>query len=287
MHPARSPRTRRTLKILEEPYRSRAVPAGTLRYWSWLFAAAEAREPLLGIYALMAEWQALMDPVTESDVARIKLAWWADEVGRLAAGSPAHPISRYLANLEGAASIDWSPLMLPVSAAAAHVAGAPLEQAAELQPHAGALLGVPLLLAARLGGAASPSVQLSITALAEAEYVARALRAYGREARAGRMLFPVDELLAAGISNEDLAARDPPPGLQAYLRRMREQAARDFSNAAAALVPLERPRSRHLLVLAALGAKHLNGGTRRGGADFRLADLYNAWTAARRAAAAR
>jgi hypothetical protein len=101
------------------------------------------------------------------------------------------------------------------------------------------------------------------------------------------MVFPVDELLAAGLVNEDLAARHPPPRLQAYLRPLREQAARHFSNAAAALVPPERPRSRHLLVLTALGAKHLNGGTRRGGADFRPADLYNAWTAARRAAAAR
>jgi len=27
------------------------VPPGTARYWSWLFAAAESRAPLLGIYA--------------------------------------------------------------------------------------------------------------------------------------------------------------------------------------------------------------------------------------------
>jgi phytoene synthase len=253
-----------------------------------LFAAHEAREPLLGIYALMAEWQALSDPDTEGDVARIKLAWWRDEMQRLAAGSPLHPISRYLANLEGAAAIDWSPLLRPVAAAAAQVAGAPLERAAELQSHAGALFGAPLLVAARLGGAgSSPSVPICIAALAEAQYVAKALSVYGREARAGRILFPVDELLAAGIENDDLAARNPPPRLAAYLKWMRERAAHDFANAATALAPQERPSLRHLLVLATLGAKHLNGRERRADADFRLADLYNAWTAARRAAAAR
>ncbi len=68
---------------------------------------------------------------------------------------------------------------------------------------------------------------------------------------------------------------------------MREHAARYFADAAAALAPPERPPLRHLLVLATLGAKHLNGGKRRAGTDFRLADLYNAWSAARRAAAAR
>jgi phytoene synthase len=258
-----------------------------MRHWSWLFAAREAREPLLGIYALMAEWHALLDPGTEADVARIKLAWWRDEMGRLAAGSPLHPISLYLANLEGAASIDWSPLMRPVAAAAAQVAGAALERAAELQSHANALFGIPLLVAAGLGGASSPSVQACIAALAEAQYVARALSDYGREARAGRILFPIDELLAAGVDNDDLAARDPPPHLDAYLHRMRDHAARYFANSAEALAMQERPRLRHLLVLAALGAKHLNGRGRRAGADFRLADLYNAWTAARRAAAAR
>jgi phytoene synthase len=252
-----------------------------------LFAAPEAREPLLGIYALMAEWHALLDPDTEADVARIKLAWWGDEMSRLAAGSPLHPISRYLANLGGTAAIDWSPLGHPVSAAAAQVAGVPLERAAELQSHADALFGAPLLVAARLRGTCTPGVPACIAALAEAQYVARALSAYGREARAGRILFPVDELLAAGIDNDDLAARDPPPQLNAYLMRMREHAALYFANAAAALAPQERPPLRHLLVLATLGAKHLNRGVRRVGTEFRLADLYNAWTAARRAAAAR
>src|SRR5450432_3255587 len=130
-----------------------------MRHWSWLFAAPEAREPLLGI---------------EADVARIKLGWWGEEMGRFAQGSPVHPISRYLATLGGAAAIDWSPLALPVTAAMAQVAGAPLERAAELQSHAHALFGAPLLLAARLGGRHSPSVQTCITALAEAQYLARA-----------------------------------------------------------------------------------------------------------------
>ncbi len=92
-----TPRARPILKPLDATYRARAVPPGSPRYWSWLFAAAELRAPLLGIYALSAEWQALMDPATESSVAHLKLAWWRDEMQRLAAGSAVHPISAYLA----------------------------------------------------------------------------------------------------------------------------------------------------------------------------------------------
>ena len=99
---------RRPLRPLEEPYRTRAVPPGSARYWSWLFAARESREPLLGIYALLAEWRALMDPDTETAVAQLKLAWWQEEMQRLTAGAPVHPVSRYLAALPRAGAIRTS-----------------------------------------------------------------------------------------------------------------------------------------------------------------------------------
>src|SRR5260370_24689891 len=97
--------TRPILKPLDATYQTRALPPGTSRYWSWLFAAAEARAPLVGIYALGAEWQALMDPATDVSVAHLKLAWWHEEMRRLSPGSPLHPHSVYLAALPRAASV--------------------------------------------------------------------------------------------------------------------------------------------------------------------------------------
>jgi len=265
------------------------VPPGTTRYWSWLFAAPAAREPLLGIYALMAEWRALMDPGTEMSVAQIKLVWWREEMDRMAAGAARHPITRHLADLPCAASADLTPLTRSLEAAAAQIAGAPLERGAELEAHADALYGTPLYIAALLGGARTDRSTLRgcIAPLAAAEYLAKAIADYGREARAGRIPFAVDELLAAEVDNDDLVAAEPPPRLRIYLDQLRQKADGYFSIAATALAPDERPPLRHLLVLAALGAKHLNDGKRHTSADFRLADLYNAWNAARRAAAAR
>ena len=338
------------------------MPPGSTRYWSWLFAARETRDPLLGIYALMAEWRALMDPSTEMSVAQTKLIWWREEMSRMAAGSPVHPITRYLADFPRAAATDFVPLMRTVEAAAAQVAGAPLERGEELAAHADALYGQPLLIAAQLSNAIPPAdaVQFGgtaslggtgqfrvtgqsggadqsrdaaplgdaaqfgggtvplagavprpgarghrsalhgcVAALAAAEYLTRAIADYAREARAGRIPFAVDELLAAEIENSDLVAAEPPPRLRRYLNHLRQQATGYYSNVAAALAPEQRPPLRHLLVLAALGAKHSSDGERRSanpsgnpsghpsGADFRLADLYNAWNAARRAAAAR
>lgn len=259
------------------------MPPGTPRYWSWLFATAESRPPLLGIYALVAEWRALMDPSTETSVAHIKLAWWREEMHRLAAGAAVHPISTYLAALPRAAVVDFSPLVAAVEAAANQVGGAPLERAADLAPHAEALWGHPLTVAARLAGDTLDEVGLRdcTGALAAADYLSRAIGSYRRDARFGRVPFAVEELLAADIDNADLAAGNPPPRLEQYLRHLRERAMRYFEIAAAALPRDRRAPLRHLLVLAALGSRHLTG---RGPVRERSArDLFLAWKTARRA----
>jgi 15-cis-phytoene synthase len=276
------------LRPLEEPYRSRAAPPGSARYWSWLFSAPDSREPLLGIYALLAEWQALMDPATESAVAHLKLAWWEEEMQRLTAGSPVHPVSRYLAEGPRGNATDFAPLKSTVRAAAAHVAGAPIERSEELTAHSTALLAGPLMVAARLAGGCTPEteagVRRCVATLAAAEYLKRAIADYRREARVGRVSFPVDELLAAKIEDADLCADQPPLRLQSYLDEVRRRAAQFFATAGEALPRAERAPLRHLLVLAALGVKHLNGRAALREPAFRLQDLYLAWTTARRAA---
>jgi len=275
---------------LEEPYRGRAVPPGSARYLSWLFAARECRDPLLGIYALLAEWRALMDPATESTVAQAKLAWWHEELHRLRQGTPVHPISRHLAALPRAAAVDFGPLIRAVEAAVLQIAGAPLERGAQLEAHGDALRGGPLIVAARLAREPAPEslagLESCATALAAGEYLESAIADYRREARAGRVAFPVDELLAARIEDADLNAANAPPHVQSYLAGARRRAADSFARAAALLPRSERAAQRHLLVLAALGAKRLSGSQFHGStADFRLGDLYVAWSTARRATA--
>lgn len=222
-----------------------------------------------------------MDPATESAVARLKLAWWQEEMQRLTTRSAVHPISIYLAALPGAASADFTPLLAAARAAAAQISGVPLERGADLEPQSQALWGGPLALVSRLAGEVPEDAALSNCTrwLAAAEYLARAIRDYRREARAGRVGLAIDELMAAGVDNADLAADPAPAHLQLYLGRLREQAAQYFDRAVQALPRARRGADRHLLVLAALGREHLHlHPTRR-----RLKDMLLAWRTARHA----
>jgi len=272
------------LKTLDATYRARAIALGSVRYWSWLFASSSARAPLLGVYALLAEWNALMDPGTEASASRIKLAWWQEEIQRLIARAPVHPICVYLASLPRAGEVDFRPLSLAVDASLTELSGVPLERTAELEPHACALRSGPLEVASRLAADGADEVGLGncLRALAVADYLARAIRDYRRQARLGRVPFAVEELLAAGLDNADLCADQPPAKLEAYLEQKRALAARSYESAALALPAACRPRQRHLLILAALGLKHLQRRTSTL-ESARLQDMLLAWSTARRA----
>jgi phytoene synthase len=292
-------------KALDATYRTRAIPPGSLRHWSWLFAARESQPPLLGVYALLAEWNALIDPATERSAAHIKLAWWREEMRRLVDGTPVHPISVYLKSLPRAAVVDFAPLVLAVDAAATELSGVPLERAADLEPQSQALRGNPLSVAAQRS---QPLRQLHrshsdltgtglgqcIGALALADYLSRSVEDYRREARQGRVPFAVDELVAVGIENSQLIAEHADPALQNYLDGLKARAAHQYQMAARALPPSERSAQRHLLVLAALGLFRLReqapnnvahrspSGSARGWRTG-LQEMYLAWSTARQA----
>jgi phytoene/squalene synthetase len=138
-----------------------------------------------------------------------------------------------------------------------------------------------LALVSQLAGEVPEDAALSNCTrwLAAADYLARAIRDYRREARAGRVGFAVDELMAAGIDNADLAADPAPTHLQLYLDRLRAQAAQYFDRALQALPRARRGADRHLLVLAALGLENLQLHPPR----RRLKDMLLAWQTARHA----
>ena len=273
---------------LDAAFTARAVPVGSARHLSYLFAAPPVRAPLLGIYALLAEWLALLDPATETTVAQVKLAWWQEEMVRLSSGSAVHPVSRYLAAQPGAAAAHFSILTAAVEAAMLELSGVPLELGADLEAQSTALLAGPLRVASLIG-ALQPdpaldreALERATQSLALAQYLTRSLRDYRRAAGVGRVPFAVDELLTAGVENVDLLQPQAPAHLQAYLDSLRHKADASYADLAQAMPANARVNLRHLLVLAALERKQLHAA--RGSSAFAaLKDMLLAWQTARRA----
>lgn len=73
------------------------IPEGSAAYYAHLFTPPERRPALTALFALHREFEELSARQGEPALTQVKLQWWDDEVRRLAAGEPRHPVTTALA----------------------------------------------------------------------------------------------------------------------------------------------------------------------------------------------
>ena len=75
---------------------SAAVRPGTLDWFVCLYASTGLRARLRALFAFRHACEMVVYRVQEPDIARIKLAWWREEIGRYANGNAVHPLCKSL-----------------------------------------------------------------------------------------------------------------------------------------------------------------------------------------------
>ncbi|HYK99988.1 MAG TPA: squalene/phytoene synthase family protein [Steroidobacteraceae bacterium] len=266
--------------------------ASAARTLAWLYAPGTQRPLLAALCAIEAEIGASLKAGLDHQIAHLRLEWWRAECARTAAGTPAHPATRAaVAALAGRDPQLLAGLTGLVDAAAWDLAAATFDTRLELTGYCERWAEAAIVPLARL---AAPEVEATAAralgaALREGELLAH----LARDARAGRLRLPLDELSAARV---DAARLADPPWPAALVALLRERHARLRSALAAAVGSLPRsaqPALRALLVWAALaGAVSRRAERRLPGAlaardDHGALDGWRAWRAARRALAAR
>lgn len=256
------------------------------RTLAWLYSPPPQRALLGALFALEEEIGASLKSGLDHEVAHARLAWWREECARCAGGQPAHPLTRSL--LECFTGRDPAPLAGIgglIDTATWDLAAATFETRRELDAYcarwADAMI-VPLAAcgAPRLERAAARALG---AALREAQLLAE----LARDAHAGRLRLPLDELAAAAV---EIAALARPPwsaGLVALLRARHAQLRGRLAGAVAALTPEGQPPLPGLMVWVVLAHQSSRRAERRlpralpGGDDSGLLDGYRAWRAAR------
>ncbi|MCH7894672.1 MAG: squalene/phytoene synthase family protein [Proteobacteria bacterium] len=75
---------------------SAAIRPGSLNWFTCLYAAPAPRIRLRALFAFRHACEMVVQRVQEPDIARIKLAWWREEIGRYANGNAVHPLCKSL-----------------------------------------------------------------------------------------------------------------------------------------------------------------------------------------------
>src|SRR6188508_350146 len=80
----------------DEYCQQKAAASGSSFYYSFLFLPPERRRAIIALYAFCREVDDVVDEVHDTGVAQTKLAWWRQEIARVFAGTPEHPVGKAL-----------------------------------------------------------------------------------------------------------------------------------------------------------------------------------------------
>jgi phytoene synthase len=267
------------------------IPAGTPRYFAWLYSDARLQALLAPLFGIETEINAALQPALEHSVAHARMSWWAEEAQRLRAGHALHPLSRTLLAqwpaATGAPGPDVSGL---VESAAWDLASATFETRRELALYCERWARSMIQLAATSGAAGLPpqTAQQFGVGLGAALCELEMLISLPHAARRGRLRLPLDELAAIGVEPAALAQPPWPAALCERLRQRHRELRAALTTAGALLrSPTQRATLRGLLVWAALVHQHSRRAEaalptlwRRNRWDG-LSDAWRAWRTAR------
>ena len=96
---------------------SEAVRPGSLNWFVCLYASTRSRTRLHALFSFRHACEMAVHRVQEPDIARIKLAWWREEIERYAKGGAVHPVCKSLLDEHGEPLLDPATMANMIDAA--------------------------------------------------------------------------------------------------------------------------------------------------------------------------
>jgi phytoene synthase len=248
----------------DEYCQRKAAASGSSFYYSFLFLPQERRRAITALYAYCREVDDVVDEVQEPSVAQAKLAWWADEIGRLYAGEPQHPVARALAPHLGAFDIRRDSLMLVLEGMAMDLQQNRYLDFPALARYCHNVAGVVGEMSAGIFGASDPRTFEFASKLGLALQLTNIIRDVGEDARRGRIYLPIDDLQAHGVKAADLLAGRYVDGYLPLMQFQAQRARGVYAEALAALPAADRQAQRPGLIMGAIYATLLDEIEREG-----------------------
>ena len=230
----------------------KAAASGSSFYYSFRFLPEDRRRAIHAFYAFCREVDDVADECRDPALARTKLAWWRDEVARLYAGQPEHPVTRALAEAIG-------PFHLPEDVFSQIIDGMEMDLGLvrypdfkELRLYCHRVAGVVGEAAALIFGVSDRATLKYANRLGLAFQLTNIIRDVGEDARRGRIYLPQDELAAHGVREADILAARMSESFVRLMEFQYRRAMKTYEEAFALLPAADRAAQRPGLIMAAI-----------------------------------
>ncbi len=232
--------------------RDKAAPRGSDLYYSLLFLAPEKRRALTAFHTLCRELDDVADDCRDAQVARLKLAWWGEEIDRLFAGAARHPVGHALAPLAAAGAIGREEFREILEGTAMNLEIIAYADFDTLQLYCRRTAGMASQITAQLLGGQEHAALSYAQELGVALRLTRMIRDVGADARRGRIYLPGDELAQFGVAAADILRARTSPAFRALMEYQYLRAEDHYTRALAALPRGDRKAQQAGLALGAI-----------------------------------
>ncbi len=233
---------------------NKAAASGSSFYYSFLFLPSAQRRAITALYAYCREVDDIVDEVSDPSLAATKLAWWAQEIGRLFAGDPQHPVTRALQPHLEPFGITRERLLQVLEGMSMDLSQSRYLDFAGLQRYCHLVAGVVGELAASIFGITQPATLEYARQLGLALQLTNILRDVGEDARRGRIYLPIEDLQRFDVKAADLLAGRYVDGFDALMRFEAQRAREAFRAAWAALPQSDQRAQRPGLIMGSIYA---------------------------------
>ncbi|MCO5100321.1 MAG: presqualene diphosphate synthase HpnD [Burkholderiaceae bacterium] len=236
----------------DEYCRERAAGSGSSFYYSFAFLSGERRRAITALYAFCREVDDVVDESSDAGLARVRLDWWRDEIERLYAGRPQHPVTRALAPHLQDYALERARLLEIVDGMQMDLEQDRYLDFEGLRLYCHRVAGVVGMLSANIFGARRESTTRYAEELGVALQLTNIIRDVGEDARRNRIYLPIEDLQRFGVAAHEILGIRPSERLVELMRFQATRARQCYARAIALLEPDEQRAQRPGLIMAAV-----------------------------------
>jgi phytoene synthase len=236
----------------EEYCQQKAASSGSSFYYSFLFLPPNRRRAITALYAYCREVDDVVDECLDPQVAATTLVWWRQELDRLYAGTPQHPVTQALLPVLSEFNLPQEQLLEIIDGMEMDLQQSRYLDFKALSLYCYRVASVVGLLAAEIFGFEDRRTQKYAHDLGMAFQLTNIIRDVGEDARRGRVYLPLDELKRFDVPLADILNARYSDNFKRLMEFQIERAEQFYAQAMSQLPEVDRKTQRPGLVMAAI-----------------------------------
>ena len=236
----------------DEYCQDKAAASGSSFYYSFLFLPPERRRAITALYAFCREIDDVVDECHDAQIAATTLAWWREELARVYAGNPQHPIGQALRPATERFNLPHELLSEIIDGMEMDLTQSRYLDFTALSLYCYRVASVVGLLDAEIFGYQDRHTQKYAHDLGMAFQLTNIIRDVGEDARRGRVYLPLDEMKRFGVTVDDLFEARQTDDFRKLMEFQIERAEHYYAQALAQLPASDRKTQRPGLIMAAI-----------------------------------